>query len=618
MFSGAEQLVESFFIEISAQLRVRPGLGSVGASLEDYGEAFSGLGWLPLVGPWIERGRGATKLLGKLLQRRREGTSDKRQKVKLALDSLDRPIIVVLDDIDRLSTAEIRDVFKLVRLTASFPNVIYILAFDRSRVESALGEEGIPGRDYLEKILQIAVDLPAVPPNLLIKQVLAALDSALSGLAVRDIDENVWPDIFMEIVNPLVRTMRDVRRYSASAHGTVRELGERIALADLLAVEAVRIFLPDVFRELSSAVEALTTASGLGYGARDDDPEHKARIDTLVTAAGHNHNVVESLVRRIFPAAQHHLGGSHYGPDWNKTWLRDRRLANQEMLRLYLERIEGDRLEAFGNAEKAWAIMSDREALESHLQSIDRNHLQDVIAALETYEDQFRHEHVVPGCIALLNLLPELPERQRGLFDLDTRTIVGRVVYRLLRSIQDQDATASAVAEVLPELSTLSAKWELITDVGYREGAGHKLVSEQVADDLERAWIAEVRAASVKTLLNEYDLLRVLFFASRGSTEADEDGGLAVPDDPRLTLAVLRTGRSDTRSQTAGNRSVRLLPRLAWGTMVDVYGSESVLEERIQALIATNPQGEDELLDIARRYLDGWRPNDFADVDDDE
>ena len=59
--------------------------------------------------------------------------------------------------------SEIRDIFKLVRLTANFPNIIYIVAFDRNRVEKALAEQGLPGRDYLEKILQVAFDLPVVP-----------------------------------------------------------------------------------------------------------------------------------------------------------------------------------------------------------------------------------------------------------------------------------------------------------------------------------------------------------------------------------------------------------------------------------------------------------------------
>src|SRR5206468_5102130 len=45
MFSGAEQLVESFFVELAAQLKIRPGLAEVGKDLEDYGEIFSGMAW---------------------------------------------------------------------------------------------------------------------------------------------------------------------------------------------------------------------------------------------------------------------------------------------------------------------------------------------------------------------------------------------------------------------------------------------------------------------------------------------------------------------------------------------------------------------------------------------
>ena len=41
------------------------------------------------------------------------------------------------------------------------------------------------------------------------------------------------------------------------------------------------------------------------------------------------------------------------------------------------------------------------------------------------------------------------------------------------------------VKAILPGLKTLTAKYELITDVGYRQGAGHKLVTEDAAKDLE-------------------------------------------------------------------------------------------------------------------------------------
>ncbi len=73
MFSGADQLVQSFFIELSAQLKLRPDLAEIGELIEDYGDAFSALGWLPIVGPWIERGRLVTELVAKAMQRKKEG-----------------------------------------------------------------------------------------------------------------------------------------------------------------------------------------------------------------------------------------------------------------------------------------------------------------------------------------------------------------------------------------------------------------------------------------------------------------------------------------------------------------------------------------------------------------
>lgn len=44
--------------------------------------------------------------------------------------------------------------------------------------------------------------------------------------------------------------------------------------------------------------------------------------------------------------------------------------------------------------------MADRDFFEKFLRSLDGERLEDVIAALETYEDQYREEHVVPGCAA--------------------------------------------------------------------------------------------------------------------------------------------------------------------------------------------------------------------------
>ena len=61
------------------------------------------------------------------------------------------------------------------------------------RVEEALTEQGIPGRDYLEKIIQVGIDLPAVPTHVLNKQIFREIDLALSLIDnTGPFDENVW------------------------------------------------------------------------------------------------------------------------------------------------------------------------------------------------------------------------------------------------------------------------------------------------------------------------------------------------------------------------------------------------------------------------------------------
>ena len=611
MFSGAEQLVGSFFTELAAQLKIRPDLAKVGQELQDYGDVFSGMVWLPFVGPWIERGRGALKILAKIMQSRKEGVGRRRAELEKALRKLKKPILVFLDDIDRLSTSEIRDIFKLVRLTASFPNIIYVLAFDRPRVEQALAEQGVPGRAYLEKILQLAFDLPSIPEQVLSKQILSAMDDALTGIEnPGPFDDKVWPDFFSELVRPLIRNMRDVRRYAAAIRGTVESLDGQIALADIFGVEAIRVFLPDTFAQLRGAVEGLTTPSSFGYGHSGESQALKKQIDNLITADPEHADVVRAMITRLFPAGQRHIGGSHYRDDWKASWLKERRIAHEDILRFYLERIAGEGLRAFSDAEKAWAKFADGHALDNYLRSLDKGLLQDVIAALETYEDQFSAEHVVSGAIVLLNLLPDLPERKRGMLEFDARLVVGRVVYRLVRSLKDSAAIESAVRQILPEVKSLSSKLELITEVGYQEGAGHKLVSEGAASQFETSWGNEVRAAPAKQLVEEFDLLRVLLLAKRDALSAKAQ--FVMDSSPELTLALLRSAWGEILSQPFSSRAVSRRPQLAWEALVELYGDESTLRQRIETLKATKPDGADELLKLADKYVGGWRPNRFG------
>lgn len=610
MFSGTQQLVELFFSELSAQLRMRPDLVNLGESLADYGEALSGLGWLPLVGTWMERVRFALEIIRAASKHRKHGVGETRVKVEKALQGLTRPILIILDDIDRLTGSEIRDIFRLVRLTASFPNLIYITAFDRYRVEEALAEQGISGRDYLEKILQFAIDLPPIPQFVLSQQVASSLNNALTDIEkTGPFQQDVWPDIFSEIVLPLIRNMRDVRRYAAAINATVNALDGQVALADALGLEAIRVFLPDVFIKLHHSVDALTSTEHMGLAPRRNSPELTKRVEDLIQTGRQHTDIVRAMIGRLFPAALRHIGNTTYTDNSKATWLKERRVAHKDILGFYLERVAGEGLQSFTDAERAWTLFGDRDLLDRYLRSLDRTRLQDVIASFEIYQDEFTTEHAVPAATVLLNLQPDIPERQRNMFELDSRFTVTRVVLRLLRAVKEPDATDRAVRTILPELKSLSSKLELIRLVGHRENVGHKLISENAAAALERLWRDEVRTAPVKQLLKERDIGAILFSAKR---EADpSETALTVPELPELTIAVLRSARTEVRSQSLNSRAVRRSARLQWDALIDLYGNEAILRQRIEQLETTQLEDDRDLIELAQRYLSGWRPSRF-------
>lgn len=606
MFSGADQLVERFFIEVGAELKLKPGLAEIGKDFEEYGELFAGMGWLPVVGPWIERARGGAKILGKLMSTRREGVRGRRERLEAALTKLDTPLVVVLDDIDRLTTAEIRDVFKLVRLTASFPRVVYLLAFDRERVEQALGEQGIPGRDYLEKILQLAVDLPAVPPKLLDSQVFAGIDAALQDVEkTGPFDESRWADVYYEIIRPLISNMRDVKRYALGLRGAIAELGGEVAVVDVAALEAVRVFMPDVHQLLPAAVAGLTTASPVMYGGKDR-AELKAQVEDLLAAAGKNAPIVQALVERVFPAGSRHLGGTNYGSGWSGQWLSARRVAHADVLWLYLQRAIGPEMQAHIEAEHAYSLMREPDTLAGFLTGLSSNRIHDVIASLENLESQFTEDDVVGGVTALLNISPHLPAVERGMLGLGSRMVVGRVTYRLLRKVEDHQTLEGMVAEIIPRLLSLSAEFELITTVGYREGAGHKLISEARATELEKAWRDRVRSASEHELAGEDELLRLYIFEKQG--RGADEVEMPVPQTTELTAALLKSAVSIVRSNSMGNRAVRQEKHLVWDSLVEIFGSEDVLHARLDEAKQANVPGVDEEMALADKYRKGWRP----------
>ncbi|WP_344032124.1 KAP family P-loop NTPase fold protein [Leucobacter iarius] len=608
MFSGTEQLVDHFFAELASQFKELQDdrLTKAAGLLEKYGDSIGSVaGNFGLWGGLFNGGLALARSGAKRRVGQRGSAGARRDRVAQKLALLERPVVVVIDDLDRLTTAEIREIFKLVRLTASFPNIVYLLAFDRNRVEAALEETNVPGREYLEKIIQVSYDLPAVPDQMLQSELLRELEPLVDGIDGLRFDEARWGDIFVEVIRPLVGNMRDIVRYVLSARVTMDALARDIDVSDLLAMEAVRVFRPELFLQLRDMKLALTETSS-DFGSSRKNPAYQAQIDELIRISGPDESVVRALLGRVFPASIKYVENTSYGSSWVDSWKKQHLLASKDFLSNYFDRVAPAGLLSFRFAEELVPKIDTPTDFAKALATVPIELLPDVLGSMETFKGEFPESGMSSAIAALLNLIPRVPESASllgGLMVMRPQIIVARVILRMLEQREELER-ADVVRTALPLVRSYSSKLELLHMVGHRENIGSKVVPESDVQPLERELADEIlRLGVTERFAEEWDLARVFGFAQELNAGESVVGEERSPD---VTRAVLESVHGENRAHSGNSRHVRVTPVLAWDWLVDIYGGEVNLRESFEAL--READGDTDLVLLASKYARGWRP----------
>ncbi|QZT38490.1 KAP family NTPase [Halosquirtibacter xylanolyticus] len=94
---------------------------------------------------------------------------DLEAQFKLVDDSISkigRKVVVAMDDLDRLTGDELMACLKILRVTGSFKNVIFLVAYDpeyvRNQIAVKMSVNEVQSRRYLEKFFQLSINLPEV------------------------------------------------------------------------------------------------------------------------------------------------------------------------------------------------------------------------------------------------------------------------------------------------------------------------------------------------------------------------------------------------------------------------------------------------------------------------
>lgn len=232
--------------------------------------------------------------------------------------------IVIIDDLDRLSHEEIREVFRAVKGVLDLPNIVYVIAYDRAIVASALDEvHKDRGEAYLEKIVQLPYRLPKPTRK---KWQDYNFDTLIkTGLLRHGTPSDEEARFSFDVISQAFLALpRDAKRLLASVHAYQLIPEEiRIDPFDFLFLEALRLKDRRLWAQLLSAILSVRELILMPRGDKSADELLATWLQTYIPT-------LEETKPAIKDAIQHFTG---WPVGWNKA-LKERAVTPQRLSRL--------------------------------------------------------------------------------------------------------------------------------------------------------------------------------------------------------------------------------------------------------------------------------------------
>ena len=258
----------------------------------------------------------------------------------------------------------------MIKAVFDFPNVIYILSFDKEIVADALSnEQSINGSQYLEKIIQLSLDIPEIEKENLYNYLFKKLDRVLENSAVNNFDSSRWGYIFRGGYSKYFKTLRNINRYINSINIKQIRYLEVIDCLDFFVMEAISLFEPDVLRLIKGNRELLCRNS--------HDDSNKTAIETFEKDVMNVSSNYE-LLTYLFPILQNNKFGYYSDVQNNSQRKINGRICNKEYFDFYFNGILNDGFVSKVEL-KNFVKMNNREERIHYLKSLNNRSFNNVV-----------------------------------------------------------------------------------------------------------------------------------------------------------------------------------------------------------------------------------------------
>jgi predicted KAP-like P-loop ATPase len=540
-FSGTGNIASAFFTELGIALQTADdGSDKIarGEKLERYAKRLSIGGstaeavgiLLSLLGVpgsgMVTKAGGQLKKMANLTQEGGEGLkgegasrsmSELKRDLSESLAVLNKPLLVVIDDIDRLTTDEVREVLQLVKANADFPKLIYLLLCERSIVTGALnGISGGRGGEFLEKIVQVGYDVPQVSRGSLQRVLFGGLDQCLGqpGVGTRWEAER-WQELYQDGLAPYFQNLRHVYRFLASFDFHVRQFqkGGRFEVnpLDLIALEALRVFDPSVYERLPAAKTILTRDDGLLMFDRIKQDVVDAAVTQLVSHPPESRREqVRTLLTVVFPPINSTNNDKYAVANQKPRWLRQARVCHRDLFEKFFTLVVAENDLSQAELDRLVESAGDRARFVTECEALNNRGL--LATAFERL-DAFKDEIPLDALPSLIRALCDLCETilaskldYNPFSSRDTATVAWRLIYFGVRREKAINKRFEILRAAFTDSVGIFLPTEIVSmDKREAENTGREyLVSEKDHKRLKEICLEKIRTAAKNGTLRSH------------------------------------------------------------------------------------------------------------------
>lgn len=526
-----------------------------------------------------------------LAMRNKKSLSDVKDSLAEKLLKANKPVLIVVDDIDRLPESQIPLLFQLIKANADFPNIVYLLLFQKDIIATALSKQYSQGSEFLKKIVQIEFAVPNPDTAQVHATLFNGLDSLINqGAVEKSFSQKRWGAIFASGLKPYFSNLRDVKRYLSSLAFTVEsfknENSFEVNIVDLIALETLRLFEPEVFSFLPQVKDTLL-ATGLGRNKEIS----KRNIETLLTKAI-NKEAVRDTLKELFPRAEFEEWGTSSA---DEEWTRTARICCPNFFDRYFRTTISPSEVTMKEITDFLSTIDDTQLTIGKLKDIQaRGRIELFFEHLDSYKTTIPFEKIEPFITALFDYADDLPETH-AFFGVGSSTYAWRIVYWCLMQVKDVTQRETILKNALNTTKGLTLPVTTIALEDSRHSKGEpqekRVISEASFQEFTQLGLSLINKHR-KDLLKISGLAGILYrwqeWAKNDEVTTWLKDQLANRDN---FFALLKALVHTTLSQSSGDYMTRKKLTIPYKYLVD-FKVESEMSQALKRYSTPNPSPE--------------------------